>query len=682
MKKIKINGNNIFVFIIFALVLFRIWLALSMPLIALGSAVEDDALMFGYAKNIAEGHWLGGYNFHTLLKGVTYSLLVALFYNLNISYSLGFISIYIFSCYVMVRALKPVIQNKYISAVIFILLLYSPVMMNHDYVQRLYRMAAVPPFVLLVFGFQIGAYLRIREESKKLFLWLLGEGISLALFWYIREDSLWVLPFITVSSIVMLVVMSVERRSNKAKSMLIMPFASVAAFTLLVGGINYVKYDTFELTELRLYEPNQYNRFMKHLENISPDEEIDGVEVTRAAIMKGCDASPTLNTAREAIEEFYDNNWDVYADDYIEGEIKGSYYWWAMKYVMQNMGLYENPQKADMFLKKVNSELQSAFDNGVLIKKENAGFFNTLIKDKNIIFDKIIESTVKIAGYSNFKTKLKTSEVSNKTAENNTRLMEILSGGRIIYPDDIEGAVISGWITSNNNDNEITAYISDSEGNVICPIEFYESPDVYEALGTDSSKKARFSVRVPCENVINNNNDLYIKNDFYLKVYIDENYYKTVDMKENPSDNDGIITYNIDSIVGEEGNLLGKCRFAVNICNFITAFYKIFALYVFALSLIAYVYITVKALLAIKKPKNEYAASSLILTAFLLSSLVLLFIVCYRYRNAWNTDGREFYLAGVYPLMQMFKYFGIVFFISDIYNKYIKKTGRLKKAQN
>ena len=161
------------------MILFRIWIALALPLQAAGDMVEDDVLLFQYAKTLLKGEWLGQYDLHTFLNVITYPFFLAVFYKLHIPYSLGIITLYIMACATIVYALKPVIKNQYVSICVFLLLLYSPSMLTTHYVQRLYRMAIIPSFVLLVFGFQIGLFLRIEEKGRCLVWWILGECISL-----------------------------------------------------------------------------------------------------------------------------------------------------------------------------------------------------------------------------------------------------------------------------------------------------------------------------------------------------------------------------------------------------------------------------------------------------------------------------------------------------------------------
>ena len=57
-------------------------------------------------------------------------------------------------------------------------------------------MAIVPGMVLVVFSGMIGLTLRKELPLKKQLPWAVLTGMALAFFWQIREDSVWILPFL------------------------------------------------------------------------------------------------------------------------------------------------------------------------------------------------------------------------------------------------------------------------------------------------------------------------------------------------------------------------------------------------------------------------------------------------------------------------------------------------------
>lgn len=643
---IKKKNYKAFSIIIIVLIIFRIWLAMSLPLRAWGDAGLDDFLLIKYAHTIASGQWLGEYGMTTFLKGVTYPLFVAAFYLLNIPYSAGLIGIYIAACLVAVKAFSPLIKNKNISGIIFILLLYSPAMFQDDYVQRLYRNAIIPAFVLLVFGFQIGTYLRLGRGVKGVSKWVIGESISLALFWYIREDSVWILPFYLVSLAVIYISIHKDKlyKGFLKKALFIMPIISIVIYALLIGGINYKYYGVFGGTELRLYVPYEYNVFMNYLEDIEPEEEIEGVEVTRDAIMQACDASPTLNTVRQNIENIYDNRYYLWANGDIKGEVKGSYYWWAIRHALSDSGIYRSPETTNEFLVNVNSQLKTAFENGELKAKGNNDFVSTVFSDMPLIISKMFESNRDIVNYRHC-IAIEATGVGNNTDA--IRTMEVMTGGRVIYPSDTK---IKGWIFANDDSSSVSIELADKNGNKISDVQMLESKDVYDYYLKENAKNARFDI-----NVSKN----YKADDLTLAVYLDDSLYKTISLSQTDHYKDGSITYNIEEVSEDADIMPHDGRYAVNISNCIISVYRFFSWMIFALAVLSYLYVLVVCVKKIKAKVYDFNNRGIILTALLLSYIVLLFVVCFRYRIAWNSDLRWFYLTGTFPLMQLFKYYSI-----------------------
>lgn len=71
-------------------------------------------------------------------------------------------------------------QNPYGQAILYLLLLFSPISLTLLVTQRLYRMAIVPGMVLVVFSSMIGLTLRKELPLKKQLPWAFLTGLTLA----------------------------------------------------------------------------------------------------------------------------------------------------------------------------------------------------------------------------------------------------------------------------------------------------------------------------------------------------------------------------------------------------------------------------------------------------------------------------------------------------------------------
>nr|WP_241161952.1 MULTISPECIES: hypothetical protein [unclassified Enterococcus] len=171
------------------------------------TATYDDRLLVHYAQNILQGNWLGEYTPTTLSKGVTYSLFMALANKLNVSYGLLFGCLNIFASSVVSLAFRPIVKNNYYLWGIYLYFLFSPIGFTHEYSTRIYRNALVIPAVEIVVACLLAIYYRKYSSFKVLFPWFAGLAIFFPFYWFIREDSIWLLPFTVAALAISLIQM-------------------------------------------------------------------------------------------------------------------------------------------------------------------------------------------------------------------------------------------------------------------------------------------------------------------------------------------------------------------------------------------------------------------------------------------------------------------------------------------
>lgn len=163
------------------------------------SATYDDQLLIRYAQNILDGKWLGEYTTTTLSKGISYSLFLVLAHKLHLSYAVLFGMFSIFASILVALAFKPIVKNKYLLLSIYFYFLFSPISFTHEYSTRTYRNALVIPAVEIIIACLLAIYYRKYGSSRKLLPWFLGLSVAFPFFWFIREDSIWLLPFTVVA---------------------------------------------------------------------------------------------------------------------------------------------------------------------------------------------------------------------------------------------------------------------------------------------------------------------------------------------------------------------------------------------------------------------------------------------------------------------------------------------------
>lgn len=181
--------------------LARILINLRIPYFAYLDQYYDDTIMLRNAYSLADGAWLGDYDFLTLSKGVGYPLFLALCRKLLLPYSVALALLQIGAAFSFVRAISLKFPNRLAQFLVFALLLFSPITLTKLVTQRLYRMAIIPGMVLLVFSGCIGMTLRKTMPLRDLLPWSVLSALSLSYFWTIREDSIWILPFVIIITI-------------------------------------------------------------------------------------------------------------------------------------------------------------------------------------------------------------------------------------------------------------------------------------------------------------------------------------------------------------------------------------------------------------------------------------------------------------------------------------------------
>lgn len=154
-------------FLLLVMTVFRVLAGLRIPYMILANQRYDDRLLFENAYDLLSGVWLGSYDSYTLAKGIGYPLFLVLAKKLCLPYSVLLSLLQAAGAWLFVRAVSVRWQNPYGQAILYLLLLFSPISLTLLVTQRLYRMAIVPGMVLVVFSSMIGLTLRKELPLKK-----------------------------------------------------------------------------------------------------------------------------------------------------------------------------------------------------------------------------------------------------------------------------------------------------------------------------------------------------------------------------------------------------------------------------------------------------------------------------------------------------------------------------------
>lgn len=393
-------------FIIFGLgvaaTALRIFIGYGIPVYLRGQYMADDFLMVRYAESMLQGLWLGEFRGATLTKVVGYSAYLAIMSKLGIPYSLGNTVFYCLCVLLFCVALYKLFPNLYVAFFMYVYLLFSPIMFNKDAIQKIYRAGFQSSVTLLLIAAIIGVYGTILrgQHVVRTILWSILASVSLTVFWFTKEDGIWLVPFVVCGLGIAAVVLFIggnkpsagygvwsgtgagggdgfgrgrnkpsARRAARSKAYVItccmcfvLPAVSLLATSFAIRFTNNRHYGEFAVTDRN---DTYYSKVMSDLYHIDDGQQPLLIWLSRDGLEKAFEVSPALAETKPYIDGMYQGSWAVTTD----GEMHGDGIYWALREAVEANGLYEKGGAVvNEYYKKVHEELTAGFEDGRLPK--------------------------------------------------------------------------------------------------------------------------------------------------------------------------------------------------------------------------------------------------------------------------------------------------------------------------
>lgn len=376
MIRIKISHSKDKQFLLFAIffLIIKIILMKDVTIYAITTAFADDQLMVHIAEKLLRLNWLGGYNHYTLAKGCFFPFFLAVGKFFHIDFISCVQILYALSCYLFLRAIRPVICFQWTIYPFYLLMLFNPIMASSEVIQRVYRNSITPAQVLLVFGGQLGFYLRYQYGKKFSMKWAIVTTCGFISLWFSREDTIWVVPFLIVSAVVIFLKAIIHGFFHNVKCkkrvqyiiILLLPFLALPACRLPITLINGVVYNSWTDNELT---HGAFPKVMNALYAIDMEEPTPYTSISREKIEKVYEISPTLASIQDSLDAVM----DLYAaqsgrieENKKYGNVENGWFFWALRDAVQLEGYYKDGRTADRFYQAIHNEIEIAFKNGKL----------------------------------------------------------------------------------------------------------------------------------------------------------------------------------------------------------------------------------------------------------------------------------------------------------------------------
>lgn len=452
MKSVVLTEKNkriigvITLLILFFLTLLRLGFFARAPYFLNTTAAFDEQNELDAAASLLRGGWLGEYNYTTLIKGISFPLFLVLAQTIGVSYPLLLGIFFVTASLLFSYGFFRLTNSKAGAIIAYLVSLYSPIGFLWT-TQRIYRQALMYPAVLAVLGCILLVYACRKEHIARFIFWLILLGVFFSFFYYIREDSAWLLAFLVpalgITAVWLLFFSDYPRKRKALRSVLLfIPCMMLLLFSVGQKAVNQKHYGVFETNDRT---SGAFGELAGNLLRLEDPERTDvNVWLSGDTLKKVVDCCPTLTLYKDIIYDFYGPLGNGV------GDAPGDLSIWNLRSLFNRLGFYENAEINEEFCTRINEELLDAVNRGDLQFDDKFHFTEQYRGLEGNEIPGFLKETLRSfwetntfsQGNGHFQAAIRQISEGDEKA---LRLAEGLTGTYLIRSDQYE-TVLSGWV--------------------------------------------------------------------------------------------------------------------------------------------------------------------------------------------------------------------------------------------
>jgi hypothetical protein len=351
-------------------VVAKLWLT-SQIRIAPVFADHDAENYVEHARDLLAGAWFGGYSDLTLIKEPFYPIYLALVQETGLTLPLANLLMYAVACIVACLAIRPVVRNGAVLAVMFAVLFFDPLTYSWEAWMGS-RSEVNGSLALLATACALAILVRRRSSLRRLAGWWIGLGVAFAAFWLTREEALWLVPGIVV--IVAAYALSIRQDPHRRPKLagIAIPLAIVMLSSAAIAEMNERVYGW--RTDVEVKAPEFVSAYTS-LARIVPEKTEPLIVVPRSSRAIAYRVSPAARELQPALEGPLGRTWtDVVCKSsaHVCTDIAGSFFVWALRDAVAAAGHYTSGRDARDYYVRLAAEIDRACDTAAIACRPKA----------------------------------------------------------------------------------------------------------------------------------------------------------------------------------------------------------------------------------------------------------------------------------------------------------------------